>query len=105
MAFSAYSALDARMKIVDIVTNNLANSQTTGFKRDFGHVMEGENGLDVGTQVDMSEGDLINTGNVLDAAINGPGFFAVQTPNGVRYTRDGSFITNDKGRAGRRRME
>ena len=93
----AYSALDARMKIVDIITNNLANSQTTGFKRDFGHILQDAKGYDVGTQVDLTTGDLINSATALDAAIDGPGFFAIQTPNGIRYTRNGSFSLNNKG--------
>ena len=95
--FNAYSALEARMKIVDVVANNLANSQTTGFKRDFGHVLQAENGFDVGTQVDLSSGDLLNTGNELDVAIDGEGFFTVQTQQGVRYTRAGSFSLNNQG--------
>src|SRR5438876_6380039 len=93
----AYSALDARMKIVDIITNNLANANTTGFKRDFGRILQGEQGFDVGTKVDLSPGDIVTTGNELDVAINGQGFFAVQTPNGVRYTRNGSFSLNNNG--------
>ena len=93
----AYSALDARMKIVDVITNNLANANTTGFKRDFGAILQSETGFDVGTKIDLSEGDLVTTGNDLDVAINGPGFFAIQTPNGVRYTRNGSFSLDENG--------
>lgn len=93
----AYSALDARMKIVDVITNNLANANTVGFKRDFGTVLEGAQGFDVGTKVDMSAGELINTGNELDVAINGPGFFAIETPAGMRYTRSGNFSLNAAG--------
>jgi flagellar basal-body rod protein FlgG len=92
-----YSALEARMKIVDIITNNLANSNTTGFKRDFGHILQSETGYDVGTRVDLSTGDIVSTGNELDVAINGQGFFAIQTPNGVRYTRNGSFSLSAEG--------
>ena len=92
-----YSALEARMKIVDVITNNLANANTTGFKRDFGHILQNETGFDIGTRVDLSTGDLVSTGNDLDAAINGQGFFAIQTPNGVRYTRNGSFSLNAGG--------
>ena len=95
---NTYSALDARMKIVDVISNNLANANTTGFKRDFGHILRDETGaFDVGTQVDLSAGDLVSTGNELDVAINGQGFFAIQTPNGVRYTRNGSFSLNSGG--------
>ena len=93
----AYSALDARMKIVDVITNNLANANTIGFKRDFGHVLQGETNFDVATQIDMSSGDLIGTNNNLDAAINGDGFFAIETPAGERYTRAGSFGVNGAG--------
>jgi flagellar basal-body rod protein FlgF len=93
-----YSALEARMKIVDVITNNLANVNTTGFKRDFGHILQNETGFDIGTRVDLSTGDVLSTGNDLDVAINGPGFFAIQTPNGgVRYTRNGSFSLNAGG--------
>jgi flagellar basal-body rod protein FlgG len=94
---TAYSALDARMKIVDIVANNLANAQTMGFKRDFGSLFQTDSGFDIGTQVDMTEGELVNTGNGLDAAIDGNGFFAIQTDHGVRYTRAGNFIVDSQG--------
>jgi flagellar basal-body rod protein FlgF len=93
----AYSALEARMKIVDVITNNLANANTIGFKRDFGHILQGETGFDVGTMVDLSSGDLVGTGNSLDVAINGQGFFAIETPNGVRYSRAGGFGLNAAG--------
>jgi flagellar basal-body rod protein FlgG len=92
-----YSALEARMKVVDVITNNLANANTTGFKRDFANILQVESGFDVGTHVDLSPGDMVTTGNALDVAINGPGFFEIQTPNGVRYTRNGSFSLNADG--------
>src|SRR5205085_3416025 len=66
-----YSALEARMKIVDVITNTLANVNTTGFKRDFGLILQNETGVDAGTQVDTSSGDLVPTGNALDVALNG----------------------------------
>ncbi len=93
----AYSALEARMKIVDVITNNLANANTIGFKRDFGHILQGETGFDVGTHIDLGPGDLVGTGNELDVAINGSGFFVVETPNGPRYTRAGGFGLNAQG--------
>jgi flagellar basal-body rod protein FlgG len=93
----AYSALEARMKVVDVIANNLANANTTGFKRDFAHIFQGETEFETGTIVDVSPGDLVFTGNDLDTAINGPGFFVIQTPNGVRYTRNGSFSVTANG--------
>jgi len=92
-----YSALEARMKMIDVIANNLANANTNGFKRDFGHILQEETRVEAGTKVDFSTGDLVSTGNELDAAINGQGFFAIQTPNGVRYTRNGSFSLNAGG--------
>ena len=85
------------MKVVDVITNNLANANTTGFKRDFATILQGQTGFDVGTQVDLSAGDMVTTGNDLDVAINGPGFFEIQTPDGVRYTRNGSLTVNATG--------
>jgi len=93
----AYSALDARMKLVDVIANNLANANTTGFKRDFGHIYEKELGFGAGTQVDLSPGVLSSTGNDLDVAIDGAGFFVIETPNGRRYTRSGNFGLNSTG--------
>jgi flagellar basal-body rod protein FlgF len=93
----AYSGLAARLKIVDVITNNLANANTDGFKRDFGNILKTETGSDTGTKIDLSPGEIVNTGNELDAALNGPGFFAIQTPNGIRYTRNGSFSLNATG--------
>jgi flagellar basal-body rod protein FlgF len=93
----AYVGLDSRMKLIEIVTNNLANAQTTGFKRDFGRILQSEQVLDVGSTVDTTPGDLVSTGNDLDAAVDGQGFFAIQTPGGVRYTRNGSFSLNESG--------
>src|SRR5438046_1337180 len=92
-----YTALDARMKMVDVIANNLANANTTGFKRDFGHILESKVGSEAATQVDLTPGELISTGNELDASINGPGFFVVDTPNGQQYTRSGNFALNQAG--------
>jgi flagellar basal-body rod protein FlgF len=99
---------------VDVIANNIANINTTGFKSD-GAVFEeyisptarAENFVgpdqlisyvqDRATWVDLSQGALERTGNALDVAIDGRGFFAVQTPNGERYTRNGAFQINNNG--------
>jgi flagellar basal-body rod protein FlgG len=93
----AYVGLDSRMKMIEIVTNNLANAQTTGFKRDFGRVLESQQLLDVGTTIDTTAGPITSTQNPLDVAIDGEGFFAIQTPAGVRFTRNGSFSLDASG--------
>jgi flagellar basal-body rod protein FlgG len=92
-----YTALDARMKTVDVIANNLANANTAGFKRDFGLILQTEIGSQAATQVDLSPGAIVSTGNELDAALNGDGFFVIQTPDGQRYTRSGSFAVNAAG--------
>ena len=92
-----YSALDARMKLVDAIANNLANANTTGFKRDFGRIYRGEIGYEASTQIDLSPGEVTATGNSLDVALNGPGFFVIETPEGQRYTRAGNFGLNAAG--------
>lgn len=89
---------------LDVVANNIANIDTTGFKADgalfeeyLSSAANGNQGppisfvRDRATWVDMSHGPMQHTGNPLDLAIDGDAFFAVQTANGVRYTRNGSF--------------
>lgn len=73
---------------MDILSNNLANVNTTGFKGDrlvFDDVLSRQ------VETSHTQGPLRGTDNPLDVAIGGSGFFRVQTPNGVRLTRDGSF--------------
>lgn len=99
---------------LDVIANNVANVTTNGFKarqsrfREF--LMPGASAetfqrpdrplsfvADAGTALDASSGAIERTGNALDAAISGPGFFAVQTPAGERYTRNGAFALNVQG--------
>ena len=99
---------------LDVVANNIANINTNGFKAD-GALFEEylSNGArtnalsgadsrvsfvrDRGTWHDMSKGPVEQTGNPLDVAINGDGFFVVQTPRGERYTRSGALQIDAKG--------
>ena len=88
------------------VTNNLANVDTPGFKKEdvtFWEMLFQANdgrqrvGKAIKDVTDFSLGALQETGNPLDFAISGEGFFRVQTPDGVRYTRAGSFTVNNQG--------
>ena len=88
------------------VTNNLANIDTPGYKREdltFWEMIfatnddRGRVGKAVKLLTNYEEGAASATGNTLDFAINGNGFFKVQTPEGVRYTRAGSFGLNSEG--------
>jgi flagellar basal-body rod protein FlgF len=99
---------------LDVVANNIANLNTTGFKSD-GAVFEEFIGKtaragnlsnrdarisfvnDRATWIDMSQGPIERTGNALDVAIEGGGFLAVQTPRGERYTRNGALQINAGG--------
>lgn len=93
---------------LDVIANNLANMRTAGYKGETlmfeeylspdASIQDMEGGdsqlsyvIDVGMARDFSAGQFEQTGNPLDAAINGTGWFAVETPGGTRYTRDGAF--------------
>jgi flagellar basal-body rod protein FlgF len=108
--FSTFSGKTAAERRLEILANNMANALTPGFKASRpvynGSTMDGDVGPDQlqqtyvnipDTYVHFSDGPLIATGNTLDLAINGSGFFVVSTPNGDMYTRDGQFtLSADK---------
>jgi flagellar basal-body rod protein FlgF len=99
----------------DQLSNDLANASTPGYKPDettqhsFGEVLlaNTEGGAPIGsanegvalgkTYTDMTPAPVQETGEPLDFAISGTGFFGVQTEQGVRYTRDGQFTTSAQG--------
>jgi len=105
--YAAFAGLVARTQALDTAASNLANTQTAGYRaeREFfrsvlldplaGNSQLGGTvnnfGVLGGDHLDLTQGVLTPTGNALDLAIEGQGFFAVQTGAGVRYTRDGSF--------------
>lgn len=112
--YALSTALIARTQALDTIANNLANASTNGYRaaRDvFSSVLAAsgsaqESGLNQainnygvlgGTTLDLSQGALQKTGNDLDVAIQGTGYFVVQTANGPMYTRDGSFQVSSKG--------
>jgi len=123
-AFStAATGMTAQQTMVDVIANNLANVNTSGFKRsqvNFQNLLyvtmeepgtevasgiNSPSGIEIGSGVRVastikvfSPGELENTGNPLDIAITGDGFLQVTMPNGdLRYTRDGSLMTNANG--------
>jgi flagellar basal-body rod protein FlgF len=103
----------AAYRSMDVIANNLANVSTPGFKREAAKFEEyvtpvrpaedqkGPQTLsfvkDAGVVRDLAQGEISSTGATLDFAINGKGFFAVQTPAGMRYTRDGHFSLDQNG--------
>ena len=79
---------------LDIVSNHLANADTTGFKAD---ILSFDEAMNAVLTVDHTQGDVKHTDNTLDLALGDEGFFKVQTPQGVRYTRNGNFTLNAGG--------
>jgi flagellar basal-body rod protein FlgF len=108
LSVSAASGMRARMESLDMLANNLANATTVGYKsdREFYSVYASAEASADGSQVpegadtapvieshwtDLSQGVLRTTGNSLDLAIDGSGFFAVKGPSSNLYTRNGNF--------------
>jgi len=96
----AASGLRARMESLDLLANNIANASTGGYKADrefysLYAASESDSGFTMPLierpWVDHAQGTLHSTGNPLDVALSGKGFFAVNGPSGPLYTRNGSF--------------
>lgn len=94
----------AQSNALDATANNIANATTTGFRGDritFREAMGAAKSPDVALvgastkRVDSQAGALSETGNPLDLALEGDGMFAIETPNGPRYTRAGNFRLDD----------
>jgi flagellar basal-body rod protein FlgF len=111
VAYIGLSRQATLQRQMDIVSNNLANVDTVGFKVEQLLVdtqpgapakNDGVKGpalfvLDGGVGRDFTEGDLRTTGRPLDVAIEGDAFFKIQTPQGERYTKDGRFTLDAQG--------
>lgn len=110
-----YVGLSRQMTLqrqLDIVANNIANADTTGFKaeeplfrtepKEPARTADGPKPIkfviDAGLSRDFSQGPLRTTNAPFDLAIDGAGFFRIQTPAGERYTRDGHFRLDETGR-------
>ena len=115
---AASGALSQQIRL-EVLSNNLANVNTVGFKADLVTfetaalpepvplVATSESlpapasiesvSLAVDQYTDFAQGQLTQTGSPLDTAINGDGFFAVQTPEGIAYTRNGNFTLSADG--------
>lgn len=96
----------AHERRMDQIANNLANVDTAGYKKEditFWEMMftaadkRPRVGKGLKILTDQQQGSARQTDNSLDFAINGDGFFTIQTPAGVRYTRNGNFTLNSEG--------
>jgi flagellar basal-body rod protein FlgF len=111
--YSAFTGFSTRLDALEVVANNLANANTTGYKAQVSfyrampawlqeslttplNQVVNRFGVLGGARLDLSPSNLERTENPTDVALQSTGFFNVQTKNGVRYTRDGSFQLNAK---------
>lgn len=85
----------------DMISNNLANINTSGFKRDdivFDMLEYGySEDMPLDQYTDFNQGDLKSTGNLMDFAISGDGFFTMESSEGQLFTRNGHFAISDEG--------
>ena len=79
---------------LESISNNLANAETIGFKKD---TISFDDKFKAQINKDYSQGTLQTTGNALDVALSGPGFFKIDTRDGIRYTRNGNFSLDING--------
>ncbi|MBT6096677.1 MAG: flagellar basal-body rod protein FlgF [Rhodospirillaceae bacterium] len=111
-SYIALSRQTALRRQMDVVANNIANMNTSGFKGErmmfVEHLVKSKGGerilgdkvsytRDISTMRDLSEGPLEQTGNPLDVAITGDGYFMIQTDTGNHYTRNGRFQLDEGG--------
>lgn len=105
---AAASGMRTTLESLDMIANNLANAQTTGYKLDR-EFYDLYTSADAGTDsvdmpdisqnwTDFSQGTLLTTANSLDLAISGDGLFAVMGASGTLYTRNGAFRLDPNGR-------
>ncbi|MEP3638568.1 MAG: flagellar hook-basal body complex protein [Paracoccaceae bacterium] len=95
------------MREMQVVANNIANSATTGFRQEGVVFSEYVRGMDQGESLSMGQanvgatsfeqGTLTQTAGTFDFAIEGEGYFLIETPDGERITRAGSFASNGAG--------
>ncbi len=108
----ALSRLTAQSRTIDVIANNIANADTPGFRAErvlFSDWLSRQNGTkgsangpidytqDHATYRETQEGSFTQTGNPLDIAIGGSGYFTVSTPRGPRLTRAGNFTLGQDG--------
>jgi flagellar basal-body rod protein FlgF len=116
--YTAYSGMKSQSDALEVLANNMANINTTGFKEEkvfYSMLNQSLNATEnatgkppenmesvinrtvmAGSSLNQTEGSLLSTKRDLDIAITGQGFLAVQTPQGIRFTRNGNLQINAK---------
>ncbi len=102
--YVAMSGAVAQQRAMDVVANNVANANTQGFRAErvtFEEVLNQKDELSFVSAergaIDGTVGGMVSTENPLDLAIDGQGWFGLQTPDGTRYTRNGAFSVGPDG--------
>lgn len=98
--YDAARSMHNKIRNIEIVANNIANINTTGYKREipFSEYLDKQTGPDKLTQLtDFTSGSLMKTGNPFDMALKGNGFFMIETEQGVELTKSGRFTISDEG--------
>jgi flagellar basal-body rod protein FlgF len=112
--YAACAGLAAQTEALELVAHNLANLSTVGYRGEqatFHSLLAGgtlvssnplnaavnDYGVMGGSRIDLSGGSLVSTGNPLDLSVAGSGFFVVRSPEGLAYTRNGSFHLTSSG--------
>ncbi len=98
--YTAGRSLEFRTKNIDVIANNLANLNTTGYKREvpFSEIINQYGETQTEKLSSQQQGEIIQTSNQLDMAISGKGFFAVKDEDGnLELTRDGRFKISEEG--------
>ncbi len=79
---------------LEAVSNNLANASTIGYKKD---IVSFDKAFRARVDQDFSQGDVVKTDNPLDVALGPQGLFKIETPDGIKYTRNGNFSLSSEG--------
>jgi len=106
--FTTLTRQSGLLREMQVLAHNVANLSTTGYRREgviFTEYMRNLGGVEAplsmaaanARQTYLTQGTLAQTGGALDLAIEGDGFFVIETPEGDRLTRSGHFITNAQG--------
>ncbi|MFA6596776.1 MAG: flagellar hook-basal body complex protein [Ignavibacteriaceae bacterium] len=97
--YSVARSLNSKVKSIDVLANNLANINSTGFKKQipFQEYLSKNGEINVKEATDLGQGELALSANPLDLAITGEGYFLLKTDNGTELTRNGKFHISDEG--------
>ena len=97
--FISTQGIKPQARNIEIIANNLANLNTTGYKRaiPFSEYLSKFDDKEKKQMTDFSEGTFVETGNTFDLALSGEAFFMVKDDDGIKLTKNGQFTLSDEG--------